>query len=79
MVAAVSELEKEYSDKVNFNIVGAEDTAKRMDEVLGFGFEAQRHGLVAFDGEGEAQAKLPGHNFGAKEIRAAIEKVIAER
>ena len=75
----MSELEQEFSDRVDFNIIGAADTALRMDEVRGFGFEAQLHGLVVFDGEGQARAKLPGHDFGAEQIRTAIEQGLAER
>lgn len=72
----MGELQGEYSDRVEFQIVSAEDTAKRQDEIEEFGFTELKHGLVTFDASGEPAAKLPGHQFGKEEIRAAIETAL---
>jgi hypothetical protein len=74
----VGELQTEYDAQIRFSIIPPAETKTRTEEINGFGFEAQLHGLVAFDSEGNAVAKLPGHNFGKEEIRGAIEKVLAE-
>lgn len=65
------ELQAEYEGQVRFVIVSAEDTATKAEEIAGY--ELGSHGLVAFDTDGVPQASLPGHNFGRKEIVAAIE------
>ena len=70
------ELEEEYGEQVDFVIVPADVTAQSQDEIAEFGFTDLRHGLVAFDAEGEAQVKLPGHQFGREEIEAAIQAVL---
>jgi len=77
VAAAVGELETEYGDRIDFLIVPAEQTAERQDEIEAFGFTALKHGLVIFDGDGEAEVKMPGHQFGEPEIRAGIETVLA--
>ena len=41
-----------------------------------FGFTDAKHGLVAFDSQGEAKVKIPGHSFGREEIENAIEQVL---
>lgn len=71
------ELETEYAGQFHFNVLSAEETKKRQDEVIGFGFEAQRHGLVILDPKGEALAKLPGHQFGRAEIESAMKNILA--
>ena len=76
VATAVGELQAEYGEQVEFNIVSPEDTAKAGDEIAAFGFTDLRHGLVAFTLEGDAKVKLPGHNFGKPEIVAAIESVL---
>ena len=75
--SAVGELATEYEGRVEFEIVPAEETNQRHDEIVAFGFEAERHGLVGFDREGEAQVTMPGHNFGKDEIAAAIESLLS--
>ena len=72
----MGELQAEYPTQANFNVIPSVETLKRMDEVNGFGFEDQKHGLVVFDASGEAQAKLPGHRFGREEIEAALKEVL---
>ena len=72
----MGELQTEYGEQVDFVIVSAEETAQRMDEIEQYGFTELKHGLVAFDGEGQAQVKLPGHQFGRPEIEAAIQRVL---
>lgn len=72
----MSELEKEYGDRATFTVIGAEETNRRQDEIAEFGFADQRHGLVIFGPDGEAEAKLPGHLFGRPEIEAALKSVI---
>ena len=72
----MGELQKEYGTQARFNIIPSAETMERMDEVNSFGFEALKHGLVTFDAEGEAKAKLPGHSFGPKEIEAAIQEAL---
>ena len=76
MVAAVGELQTEYGTQVDFNVIPAEETLKRTDEVNSFGFEAQLHGLVAFDGYGKPVVKMPGHTFGKEEIQGAILRIL---
>ena len=49
---AVGELAVEYEGRVRFNIVSAEETAKRGDEIELYGFTEQLHGLVALDPSG---------------------------
>ena len=72
----MGELQKEYGTQANFVVVPSAETLQRMDEVNGFGFEDLKHGLVVFDADGEAQAKLPGHQFGRPEIEAALLAVL---
>ncbi len=79
VVAAVRELEQEYGDRVAFHVVPAEETMRSQAAIEEYGFTAQKHGLVVFSGSGEPRAKLPGHQFGKEEIRAAIDEVLAER
>jgi hypothetical protein len=76
-VAAVSELQDKYKSQINFTIIPAGETLRRTEEVNGFGFEALLHGMVAFNSEGEALVKMPGHAFGLEEIEAAVQKVLA--
>jgi len=78
VVAAVGELEQEYGARVDFRVVPAEETARSQADIEAFGFTAQKHGLVVFDGSGEPRVKLPGHQYGKAEIQAAIEEVLAE-
>jgi hypothetical protein len=70
-VAAVRGLEQEYEGRVRFEIIPAEETAARGDELKQY--ELGSHGLVAFDAEGVPRARIPGHTFGRAEIAAAIE------
>ena len=77
IAAAVSELQPEYAGRVDFVLIPAEETALRSEEIAAFGFTDLKHGLVAFDAEGEPVVKLPGHNFGREEIVAATEAVLA--
>jgi len=72
----VGELQTSYSNQINFNIIPSVETLKRTEEVNGFGFEDQKHGMVAFDAEGKPVVLIPGHNFGKDEIEAAIQKVL---
>lgn len=76
MVAAVRELQVKYESQINFTIIPAEETLRRTEEVNSFGFEALLHGMVAFNLEGEAVVKIPGHRFGKAEIEAAVQKVL---
>ncbi|MFT4541280.1 MAG: hypothetical protein ACI835_003741 [Planctomycetota bacterium] len=77
VVAAVGELETEFTGRVSFNVISAEETAKATKDLEAYGFAEARHGLVAFDEAGEAAVKLPGHQFGKDEIKAAIDQVLA--
>ena len=70
------ELEKEYGDRVDFVVVSAEETARRTDEIERFGFTDLKHGLVAFDAEGNPEVKIPGHQFGREEIERAVQDVL---
>jgi len=76
VVAAVGELEQQYGDRIQFTIVPAEQTALRGDEVEGFGFTDQKHGLVIFSSEGDAVVMFPGHQFGKDEIDVGIQQVL---
>ena len=72
------ELQQEHGDRVDFVIVPAGETARRQDEIEAYGFTDLKHGLVAFDREGRARVKLPGHQFGKPEIEAAMREVLGE-
>ena len=74
VVAAVRELENDYSDVVDFSIVGPEITSTGIGERL---FGDQMHGLLGVDTEGNGLVNLPGHRFGKDEIIDAIETVTA--
>ena len=78
IVAAVGELEPEYTGRINFVLIPAEETAKRPDEIEGFGFTDLKHGLVGFTSDRRALVKIPGHNFGRTEIVAAIETILPQ-
>ncbi len=73
----MSELETEYGDRVNFNVVPAEQTAQSADEIELYGFTALKHGLVGFNSAGEAVVKIPGHQFGKDRIEEAVQTVLA--
>lgn len=73
----MGELQTEYADRVNFNVIPAEETARRSDELDEYGFTELRHGLVIFSSDGEAIVKMPGHQFGRTEIEAGIGEVLA--
>ena len=70
------ELEQDYEGQAIFTIVSAEETAASFDDIEAFGFADLRHGLVVFDGEGEAKVKLPGHMFGRAEIEKGLKGVL---
>ena len=72
----MSELEGEYGDRVDFVVVPPAETAQRSDEIEMFGFTDLKHGLVAFDVEGNAEVKIPGHQFGRDEIEKAVQEVL---
>ncbi len=71
------ELASEYEGRVQFNVIPAEETAARTDEIAEFGFTALKHGLVGFAADGDVVVKLPGHEYGKPEIVDAAEKVLA--
>ena len=75
--AAVGELAQVYEGRVRFEVVPAEETANRGDEIEEYGFTEQLHGLVGFDRSGDAVVKMPGHQFGKEEITDAIEQLLA--
>jgi hypothetical protein len=77
VVAAVSELEQDYGDRVYFNVISAEETARRQDEIKAFGFEAKRHGLVVFTSDGEPLVKVPGHQISREQIEALVKALLA--
>ncbi|MAG64100.1 hypothetical protein CMO84_11325 [Candidatus Woesearchaeota archaeon] len=72
----MSELATEYEGKVKFELISAEETLAAGEDMAEFGFNDAKHGLVAFDSQGEAKVKLPGHNFGREEIVSAIDQVL---
>ena len=72
----MSELATEYEGKVRFELVGPEETLAAVEEMAEFGFTDAKHGLVAFDSQGEAKVKIPGHSFGREEIVSAIDQVL---
>lgn len=72
VAAAVGELEEVYGDRVRFQVVPAEETAKRADEIAAYGFTELRHGLVALDPDGEVIVRIPGHDFGKPEVELAV-------
>lgn len=75
-MAAVGELEKEYEGRVRFELISAEETQLRGDEIEEYGFAEQLHGLVGFDSSGEAVLTIPGHSFGKEEVTAAVEELL---
>ena len=74
----MGELALEYGDQIFFNVVSAEETEKRTDEIASYGFTEQRHGLVGFASDGTVRATIPGHQFGEPEIREVIETLLAD-
>ena len=73
---SISELEQEYGDQATFVIIPAEETAESADKLAEYGFTELKHGLVVFDGEGDAIVKLPGHMFGREEIEEGLQLVL---
>jgi len=73
----VGELATEYEGRVAFEVVPAEETARRAEEIERFGFTALRHGLVGFTAGGEPLVQMPGHAFGKQEIAAQVERLLA--
>ncbi len=74
----MSELATEYEGQVYFNVVSAEDTETRSDEIDSYGFTEARHGIVGFDTEGNVISKIPGHNYGRDEIVEIIGQITAD-
>lgn len=74
--SAVGELAQEYEGRVEFNVIPAEETMRRAEELDSYGFTALKHGLVGFDATGEVRVKLAGHDFGKDRIAAAVEEVL---
>ena len=74
----MGELEGEYGDQVNLNIIPAEETKMRGDEIERYFLTSRGHGLVAFDQAGEAVVIIAGHTFGKPEIEMAIAQVVAQ-
>jgi hypothetical protein len=74
VAAAVSELEQDYGERVDFVLVSPEETKQRSEELAGYGLGS--HGLVAFAADGSVRARLPGHEFGRDEIVAATEAAL---
>lgn len=72
----MSELQADYAERVSFVVVPAEETALRGDEIEEYGFTDLRHGLVTFSCSRAVVVKLPGHQFGKDEIRAAVEATL---
>ena len=70
------ELEQDYEGQAIFTVVSAKETAASFDDIEAFGFADLRHGLVVFDGEGDAKVKLPGHMFGRAEIEEGLKEVL---
>ncbi len=68
----MGELEQEYGERVDFVIIPAEETLARSDELEEYGLKEALHGLVIFDADGEAQVKMPGHQFGRPEIEEGL-------
>jgi len=66
----------EYGDRVNFVVVGAEETKQRGDELELYMLSSRRHGLVAFDAAGEVVLTIAGHQFGRPEIEMAIGQIV---
>ena len=66
----------EYRDRVNFVVVGAEETKQRGDELELYMLSSRRHGLVAFDAAGEVVLTIAGHQFGRPEIEMAIGQIV---
>ncbi len=69
-------LAAEYEGTVKFELVSPEETLAAVEEMAEFGFTDAKHGLVAFDSQGEAKVKIPGHSFGREEIVSAIDQVL---
>jgi len=74
----VGELQNEYTDRVRFTIIPAEETARSSEALEEYGFTDLKHGLVVFAANGEALVKLPGHQFGREQIAAGIELALAQ-
>jgi len=66
-----------FAGRVRFEIIGAEETAERGDEIVAFGFGDARHGFALLAADGSTLGTLPGHAFGREEIVALIEGGLA--
>ena len=76
IAAAVRELQVEYGEQVDFVLVSPEDTKGRKAEIDEY--ELGSHGLIAFAADGSVRARLPGHEYGAHEVREATKAALAE-
>lgn len=74
----MSELETEYGDRINFNLIPAERTAQSADELASFGFTELKHGMVGFAADGEVLIKVPGHNYGKDRVQEVVDIVLAK-
>jgi len=73
IVAAVSELEREYEGKLRFSVLsmespGAAEVAEK--------HELGSHGMVALSATGDELGTIPGHDFGREEIVELIGTVL---
>lgn len=73
----MGELAQEYEGQVRFNVIPAEETARRQEEIESYGFAELRHGLVGFGRHGQVRVKIPGHQFGKPRIEEAVETVLS--
>lgn len=74
-MAAVSELRETHGSSVDFTVIEPADTAARGDELARYNLTARKHGLVAFDAQGEPIVILGGHSYGKPEIEMALAQV----
>lgn len=74
----MGELAEQYGDRIHFNVLQAEETAKRAEEIEAFGFTAKKHGLVGFAPDGSVVAKVPGHSLSREAIVEVVDQLLRD-
>ena len=69
-------LEEPYATRLALEVYGYM-TAKGLAAQKAFDFGTDHHGLVVLDPEGQLLTRRPGHDYGAKEIRADFDRALA--
>jgi hypothetical protein len=71
----VRDLQKEYEGRVAFEILAATGPEGRAATERN-GWKDAQHGLEARTPDGKVAGHLPGHDYGAAEVRAQVESLL---